>query len=93
MAKVVIQEVMNDGLFDMPKYLIKSGSISYDISQVVKFFDGKILDYDIVFDLSHTIVTVFDSKQGKNVLGVIENMRGHICLPFDFDSITYLVIF
>jgi len=26
-------------------------------------------------------------------LGVIENMRGHICLPFDFDSITYLVIF
>jgi len=53
---------MNDGLFDMPKYLIKSGSISYDISQVVKFFDGKILDYDIVFDLSHTIVTVFDSK-------------------------------
>jgi len=86
-TSILVTQKMTDGMLDTQEYLIKKDSTSRD-TRIVKLFDGKIVDYTMTPNGSHTIITVFDPNQFKNVSGVIENTRGYIEIPFDFDSIT-----
>lgn len=52
-----------------------------------KIFDGVVTDIKLHQD--STILTVFDNEQQKNVVGVIDNKAGSICIPFEFDFISY----
>lgn len=54
-----------------------------------KVFEGNIVDCLPLPEINRTILTVFDPKDEKNVVGVIENKKGNVSIPFEFDSITW----
>lgn len=59
------------------------------IANLNKVFEGNIVHCLPLPEINRTILTVFDSKAEKNVVGVIENKKGNISIPFEFDSITW----
>jgi len=54
-----------------------------------KVFEGNVVDWLPLPEINRTILTVFDSKTERNVVGVIENKKGNISIPFEFDSIIW----
>lgn len=73
----------------MQQYYVQSSDWNFEIKDFNQVFDGVVVDCHPLPNINRMILTVFDSEKEKNVTGVIENKKGTILIPFDYDSTTY----
>ncbi|MDE5586740.1 MAG: hypothetical protein K2I72_00020, partial [Bacilli bacterium] len=86
-STLLLKEKTENNQWNIKEYAFFEGDYVGRFTEFSKIFEGTVVDVHVLEKEGRTILTVFDSNKEKNVVGVIENKVGNICIPFEFDKI------